>query len=53
MQSDSIDGIFKTLTQCALISKTAGGIGLAVHNIRASGSYISGVSEFSYCWFKC
>jgi len=40
---DSIDGIYETLKQCALISKTAGGIGLAVHCIRASGSYIAGV----------
>ena len=39
MQSDSIDGIYGTLTQCAKISKSAGGIGLAVHKIRAQGSY--------------
>jgi len=39
-QSDSIEGIFDTLKQCACISKYAGGIGLAVHNIRASGSLI-------------
>lgn len=37
---DSIDGIYDTLTQCALISKSAGGIGLNVHNIRAKGSPI-------------
>ena len=44
MQSDSIEGIFDTLKQCASISKWAGGIGLHVHCIRASGSYIAGVS---------
>lgn len=37
---DSIDGIYETLTQCALISKSAGGIGLNIHNIRAKGSPI-------------
>lgn len=40
MSEDSINGIYDTLKQCALISKSAGGIGLSVHNIRASGSYI-------------
>eukprot|EP00921_Rhytidocystis_pertsovi_P011922 GHVQ01019317.1.p1 GENE.GHVQ01019317.1~~GHVQ01019317.1.p1 ORF type:complete len:1037 (-),score=164.97 GHVQ01019317.1:174-3284(-) len=40
MQSDSIEGIFSTLKQCALISKTAGGIGVALHRIRATNSYI-------------
>lgn len=44
MQDDSIDGIYETLKQCALISKTAGGIGLNVHCIRASGSYIAGTN---------
>jgi len=44
MHSDSIEGIYDTLKQCALISKSAGGIGLNVHNIRATGSYIAGVS---------
>ena len=43
MSSDSIDGIYDTLKQCALISKSAGGIGLNVHCIRATGSYIAGV----------
>ena len=43
MSDDSIDGIYETLTTCAKISKSAGGIGLNVHNIRASGSYIAGV----------
>lgn len=41
MQDDSIDGIYKTLHQAALISKASGGIGLHVHNIRASGSKIA------------
>jgi len=41
MKDDSIEGIYDTLKTCALISKTAGGIGLAIHNIRASGSYIA------------
>lgn len=41
MQSDSIAGIYATLGQCALISKSAGGIGLSVHKVRACGSYIS------------
>ena len=42
MSNDSIDGIFKTLADCAQISKYAGGIGLHVHNIRAKGAYIGG-----------
>ena len=40
MENDSIEGIFNTVKDCALISKTAGGIGLHAHNIRASGSRI-------------
>jgi len=44
MQQDSIEGIYDTLKQCALISKNAGGVGLHVHCIRASGSFIAGVS---------
>uniref|UniRef100_H2ZNV8 Ribonucleoside-diphosphate reductase n=1 Tax=Ciona savignyi TaxID=51511 RepID=H2ZNV8_CIOSA len=44
MQDDSIEGIYETLKQCALISKTAGGIGLAIHCIRSSGSYIAGTN---------
>jgi len=44
MSSDSIEGIYDTLKQCALISKSAGGIGLNIHNIRASGSYIAGTN---------
>lgn len=47
MQSDSIEGIYDTLKQCALISKSAGGIGLAVHKIRASHSYIRGTNGSS------
>ncbi|CAI5755803.1 unnamed protein product [Candida verbasci] len=47
MQDDSIDGIFKTLHQSALISKASGGIGIHVHNIRSSGSYIAGTNGTS------
>lgn len=47
MKEDSIDGIYDTLKQCAVISKYAGGIGLAVHCIRASDSYIRGTNGFS------
>jgi ribonucleoside-diphosphate reductase alpha subunit len=42
MTDDSIEGIFETLTRCAKISQSAGGIGLSIHNIRATGSYIKG-----------
>lgn len=44
MNSDSIQGIYKTLGDCAQISKWAGGIGLSVHNIRARGSRIAGTN---------
>ncbi|XP_003971174.2 ribonucleoside-diphosphate reductase large subunit-like isoform X1 [Takifugu rubripes] len=44
MREDSIEGIYDTLTQCALVSKSAGGIGLAVSCIRATGSYIAGTN---------
>ena len=44
MKSDSLDGIFDTLKECAQISKYAGGIGLHVHNIRAQGSHIAGTN---------
>lgn len=47
MESDSIEGIYNTLKQCALISKSAGGIGLHVHNIRSFGSYIAGTNGTS------
>jgi ribonucleoside-diphosphate reductase alpha chain len=44
MKDDSIDGIYETLKQCALISKSAGGIGLSIHRIRSTGSYIKGTN---------
>jgi ribonucleoside-diphosphate reductase alpha chain len=44
---DSISGIFETLTRCARISQSAGGIGLSIHNIRAKGSYIKGTGGTS------
>ncbi|ORE06464.1 ribonucleoside-diphosphate reductase large chain [Rhizopus microsporus var. microsporus] len=47
MKEDSIEGIYETLKICAQISKTAGGIGLNIHNIRASGSYIAGTNGYS------
>lgn len=47
MKDDSIEGIFDTLKQCALISKSAGGIGLHTHCIRAQGSYIAGTNGVS------
>jgi len=47
MESDSIDGIFNTLKECANISKHAGGIGVHVHNIRAAGSHIRGTNGTS------
>ncbi|MCU0428816.1 MAG: ribonucleoside-diphosphate reductase subunit alpha [Cytophagaceae bacterium] len=47
MQEDSIDGIYDTLKQCAKISQSAGGIGLSIHGIRATGSYIKGTNGTS------
>ena len=47
MKNDSIDGIYDTLKQCAQISQSAGGIGLSIHNIRATGSYIRGTNGTS------
>ncbi|CAD7927523.1 unnamed protein product [Amoebophrya sp. A120] len=47
MVSDSIDGIYDTLKRCAKISKSAGGIGVAISNVRASGSYIRGTNGYS------
>jgi len=47
MEDDSIDGIYNTLKDCALISKWAGGIGLHIHNVRASGSHIRGTNGSS------
>lgn len=45
MKDDSIDGIYDTLKQCAQISKTAGGIGLHIHNIRSKGSPVNGIKS--------
>ncbi|MCU4189875.1 ribonucleoside-diphosphate reductase subunit alpha [Flavobacterium sp. HXWNR29] len=47
MKDDSIDGIYDTLKQTAKISQSAGGIGLAIHNVRATGSYIRGTNGTS------
>ncbi|KAI0032793.1 ribonucleotide reductase [Vararia minispora EC-137] len=47
MKEDSIEGIYDTLKSCAMISKTAGGIGLHIHNIRATGAYIAGTNGYS------
>ncbi len=47
MKEDSIDGIYDTLKQCAKISQSAGGIGLSIHNVRATGSYIKGTGGVS------
>ncbi len=47
MTEDSIPGIFETLSRCAKISQSAGGIGLSIHNVRAKGSYIKGTGGTS------
>ena len=47
MENDSISGIYNTLSDCANISKWAGGIGLHIHNIRATGSHIRGTNGIS------
>lgn len=47
MKDDSIPGIYDTLKNCALISQSAGGIGISVHNVRATGSYIKGTNGTS------
>ena len=47
MKDDSISGIYETLSDCAKISKWAGGIGLHIHNVRASGSHIRGTNGTS------
>ncbi|KAL2914362.1 ribonucleotide-diphosphate reductase subunit rnr1 [Polyrhizophydium stewartii] len=47
IHDDSIEGIYTTLKTCAMISKTAGGIGLNIHKIRAVGSYIAGTNGVS------
>jgi len=47
MKDDSIDGIYSTLKDCALISQSAGGIGLSIHDIRAKGTFIKGTNGYS------
>ena len=47
MKDDSINGIYDTLKQCALISQSAGGIGLSIHNIRSKGTFIKGTNGTS------
>lgn len=47
MKEDSIEGIYDTLTSCAMISKNAGGIGISCHKVRATGSYIGGTNGTS------
>ncbi|HVA98198.1 MAG TPA: ribonucleoside-diphosphate reductase subunit alpha [Bacteroidia bacterium] len=47
LKEDSIDGIYDTLKNCAKISQSAGGIGLSIHNVRATGSYIRGTNGTS------
>lgn len=47
MKDDSLDGIYDTLKMCAQISKSAGGLGLAIHKVRAKGSYIRGTNGTS------
>jgi ribonucleoside-diphosphate reductase alpha chain len=47
IQDDSVDGIYDTLKQCAKISQSAGGIGVSVHDVRATGSYIRGTNGYS------
>ena len=51
LEDDSITGIYNTLRDCAQISKYSGGIGLHIHNIRATGSHIRGTNGTSrwYC----
>ena len=47
MKDDSIEGIYETLKQCSLISQSAGGIGLSIHNVRAKGTFIKGTNGTS------
>ncbi|PWJ57551.1 ribonucleoside-diphosphate reductase alpha chain [Dyadobacter jejuensis] len=47
MKEDSISGIYDTLKNCAMISQSAGGIGLSIHDVRATGSYIKGTNGVS------
>ena len=53
MKSDSIEGIYDTLKTCALISKTAGGIGLHVHNIRANGMHLERRADIALLFYVC
>jgi ribonucleoside-diphosphate reductase alpha chain len=53
MQDDSIDGIYDTLKQTAKISQSAGGVGLSIHNVRATGSYIRGTNGTQTGLFLC
>lgn len=53
MTDDSISGIFETLSRCAKISQSAGGIGISVHNVRAKGSYIKGTGALPMVSFQC
>lgn len=47
MNDDSLEGIYKTLSDCAMISKNAGGLGVHIHNVRGKGSYIKGTNGTS------
>jgi len=47
MKDDSLEGIYKTLSDCAMISKNAGGIGIHIHNVRSKGAYIKGTNGTS------
>lgn len=47
MKDDSLEGIYKTLSDCAMISKNAGGIGVHIHNVRGKGAYIKGTNGVS------
>jgi ribonucleoside-diphosphate reductase alpha chain len=47
MKDDSLEGIYKTLSDCAMISKNAGGLGVHIHNVRGKGSYIKGTNGTS------
>ena len=53
MKSDSIDGIYDTLKQCALISKSAGGIGVVVSSIRAKVATLEAPTGIPMDWFRC
>jgi ribonucleoside-diphosphate reductase alpha chain len=53
IKEDSIDGIYDTLKQCAQISQSAGGIGLSIHHVRATGSYIRGTNGVSMVLSLC